>query len=180
MKRIFMVGYMGAGKTTAGKELAKCFDYSFYDLDHFIETRFNKTIVEIFEQYGEDKFREIEREMLMELGLLEDVIISTGGGTPCHFDNMDFMLQNGIVVYLEASPSSLLQRLNKNKHKRPLIKDKDEEEMLRFISDNLEKRNRFYNKSTLIYNTDSFVTKGEMIVNLHNIAEQIKKTIHTK
>ena len=88
MVRIFLIGYMGTGKTTAGREIAKVLNLTFYDLDHYIEARFQKTISQIFEQEGEDKFREIESSMLKEVGEFENVVIATGGGTPCFFDNM--------------------------------------------------------------------------------------------
>ena len=91
MKRIFLTGYMGSGKSTLGLRLAQKAGLSFIDLDHYIETRFRKTINEIFAEKGEKEFRIIERNMLREVGEFEDVIIATGGGAPCFFDNIDYM-----------------------------------------------------------------------------------------
>ena len=102
MIRIFLIGYMGAGKTTLGKAFAKKYNLSFVDLDWYIEERFHKTVQELFAERGEDGFRELERNMLHEVADFENVIISTGGGAPCFFDNMDFMNKSGITVFLNV------------------------------------------------------------------------------
>ena len=107
MKRIFLIGYMGAGKTTVGKALAKSMDLSFIDLDVYIENRFRKQISSIFAEKGEDGFRKIEQNMLHEVSDFEDCVISTGGGTPCFFDNMEYMKQHGTTVYLQVSVDEL-------------------------------------------------------------------------
>jgi shikimate kinase len=91
MKPFFLIGYMGSGKTTLGKQLAKKLNLQFVDMDLFIENRYHKSISEIFKEKGEDGFREIERRTLQEIAGFENVIISTGGGLPCFFDNMDLM-----------------------------------------------------------------------------------------
>ena len=91
MKRIFLIGYMGSGKTTLGKAFARAMQLQFIDLDWYIEERFHKTVQELFAERGENGFREIERNMLHEVGDFEDVLIAAGGGTPCFFDNMDYM-----------------------------------------------------------------------------------------
>ena len=104
MQRIFLIGYMGVGKTTLGKALADRTGLSFIDLDLFIEGRYRKTIRQIFEAEGEEAFREIERKALHEVAEFEDIILSTGGGTPCFFDNMTYMNSVGTTVYLKASP----------------------------------------------------------------------------
>ena len=94
---------MGAGKTTLGWALSKILGFRFYDLDWYIETRMRKTIAQIFEERGEDGFRVIERNMLHEVAEFENVIIASGGGTPCVFDNMDCLTQQGLSVYSTAS-----------------------------------------------------------------------------
>ncbi len=104
MKRIILLGYMGSGKTTIGKALSLALNMRFYDLDWYIENRMRKTIAHIFSERGEEGFRKIEYNMLHEVCEFEDVIISCGGGTPCHFDNMDYMNQQGETVYLKALP----------------------------------------------------------------------------
>ena len=102
MTRIFLIGYMGAGKTTLGKAFARAMGLAFVDLDWYIEERFHKTIRQIFSERGEDGFRELEKRMLHEAGDFEDVVISVGGGTPCFFDNMDYMNQTGETVFLDV------------------------------------------------------------------------------
>ena len=100
MRRIFLIGYMGAGKTTMGKELSKQSGLSFIDLDHFMEGRYRKTVRQLFEEKGEETFRQIEKKALHEVADFENVVISTGGGTPCFFDNMAYMNSIGTTVYL--------------------------------------------------------------------------------
>ena len=105
MIRIFLTGYMGAGKTTLGKAFARELNIPFIDLDWYIEERFHKSIRELFIERGEASFRELERTMLHEVAEFENVIISTGGGTPCFFDNMEYMNDNGQTVFLDVHPS---------------------------------------------------------------------------
>ena len=127
---------MGAGKTTVGKALSKELNIPFYDLDWYIESRRRKTVPQLFAEVGEAGFREIERSMLHEVAEFEDVIISCGGGTPCFFDNMAYMNQQGQVVYLQASPEVLHGHLLMGKTERPLLKNKSKEELLDFIKNN--------------------------------------------
>ena len=147
MIRIILIGYMGAGKTTVGKALAQELGITFYDLDWYISSRMRKTIAQIFEERGEDGFRQIERNMLHEVAEFEDVIISCGGGTPCFFDNIDYMNQQAPVVYLKAEPDVLYKHLAMSKNDRPLLRGKSKEELITFIHDQLEKRNPFYTKA---------------------------------
>lgn len=162
MRRIFLIGYMGVGKTTAGRELAKVMDLEFIDLDHFIQNRYNKTISQIFEEVGEAKFREIENKILKEVAEFENVVVSTGGGAPCFFDNIDIMNASGITVYLKASPALLSARLNTCKEKRPLIKDKNEAELLEFVAANLDKREPFYGRAKVIFETEELVNREDV------------------
>ena len=147
MTRIILIGYMGAGKTTIGKALSKELGIIFYDLDWYIESRMRKTVSEIFAERGEEGFRQIEYNMLHEVAEFEDVIISCGGGTPCFFDNMDYLNQQGQVVYLKAEPEVLYKHLQMAKVERPLLKGKSKEELLTFIKEQLEKREPFYTKA---------------------------------
>jgi shikimate kinase len=147
MTRIILIGYMGAGKTTIGKALSKELGIIFYDLDWYIENRMRKTVSQIFAERGEEGFRKIEYNMLHEVAEFEDVIISCGGGTPCFFDNMDYLNQQGQVVYLKAEPEVLYKHLLMAKVERPLIKGKSQEELLTFISEQLERREPFYSKA---------------------------------
>ncbi len=147
MVRIFLIGYMGAGKTTVGKALSKELDIAFYDLDWYIESRRHKTVSQIFAEQGEEGFRHIERNMLHEVAEFEDVIISCGGGTPCFFDNIDYMNRQGEVVYLRCEPEVLRKHLTMGKTERPLIKGKSPEELVDFIKEQLGRREPFYNKA---------------------------------
>ena len=124
---------MGSGKTTIGKALAKELGMPFYDLDWYIESRMRKTVKELFDSVGEEGFRQIERNMLHEVAEFENVIISCGGGTPCFFDNMDYINQQGDTVYLKASPEVLYGHLKMGKAVRPLLLNKTPEEVRLFI-----------------------------------------------
>ncbi len=147
MKRIILIGYMGAGKTTVGKALAKKMGLQFYDLDWYIESRMRKTVPQIFAERGEEGFRQIERNMLHEVAEFEDVILSCGGGTPCFFDNMDYMNGQGDVIYLKADPEVLYKHLLMGKTERPLLKNKTPEELIAFIKEQLNVREPFYTKA---------------------------------
>ena len=128
MKSIIIIGYMGAGKTTVGKALAKELGVMFYDLDWYIESRMRKTVKQIFDEMGEEGFRHIEHNMLHEVAEFENVVVSCGGGTPCFFDNMDYMNQAGETIYLKASPETLHAHLKMGKGVRPLLLNKTPEE----------------------------------------------------
>ena len=144
MIRIFLTGYMGAGKTTLGKAFARELNVPFIDLDWYIEERFHKSIRELFVERGEASFRELERNMLHEVSEFEDVIISTGGGTPCFFDYMDYMYGHGHAVLQDVHPDILFNRLRVATHQRPILQGKTDEELRAFIADALEKRAPFY------------------------------------
>lgn len=154
MKRIILIGYMGAGKTTIGKALSKRLGLMFYDLDWYIESRMHKTIAQIFADDGEEGFREIEYNMLHEVAEFENVIVSCGGGTPCFFDNMDYLNAQGETIYLQAAPEVLAKHLKMGKVVRPLIVGKTDEELLAYISESLEKREPYYSRAKHILNVD--------------------------
>lgn len=147
MRRIILIGYMGSGKTTVGKTLSKETGMMFYDLDWYIESRMRKTVAQIFAEKGEEGFRKIEHNMLHEVAEFENVIISCGGGTPCFFDNIDYINQQGEVVYLKATPEVLYRHLLMGKVERPLIKNKTPEELIVYITEQVAKREEFYNKA---------------------------------
>ena len=147
MTRIILIGYMGAGKTTIGKALARQLGIMFYDLDWYVENRMRKSIAQIFDESGEDGFREIEHNMLHEVAEFEYIVLSCGGGTPCFFDNMDYLNRQGETLYLKASPEVLARHLRMGKNIRPLIKGKDDAQLLEYIKDSLAKREPFYSKA---------------------------------
>lgn len=174
MKRIILIGYMGAGKTTIGKDLAKELGLPFYDLDWYIETRMRKKVAQIFEERGEEGFRQIEYNMLHEVAEFEDVVISCGGGTPCFFDNMDYMNQQADVVYLKGTPEVLIAHLKMGKGVRPLLLGKSDEELRTFITEQLAYREQFYNKAKYIYDIstmDSFDKIKESIEGVRNLLD---------
>lgn len=147
MKRIILIGYMGAGKTTVGRQLAMNLGLQFYDLDWYIEMRYHTRVADIFAEKGEEGFREIERNMLHEVAEFEDVVVSCGGGTPCFFDNMEYMNSLADTVYLKATPEVLAMHLRMGKVERPLIKGKSDEELLAYIKESLAKREPFYTQA---------------------------------
>ena len=150
MTRIILIGYMGAGKTTIGKILAKDLGIPFYDLDWYIETRMRKKVKQIFDERGEEGFRIIEKNMLHEVAEFEDVVVACGGGTPCFFDNMEYLVGQGDVVYLRGTPDVLFRHLKMGKGVRPLLLGKSDDELLEYIKENVEKREEFYMKANHI------------------------------
>lgn len=170
MKRIFLIGYMGAGKSTMGKWLAKVMDLEFIDLDNFIEARQHKTIKEIFAEIGEEGFRKLERRSLEEVSAFENVIISLGGGTPCFFDNMEVVNQAGTSVYLKPTEEVLLKRLIKGKHKRPLLADKSDDEILQVIREQLAWREPYYMKANITFEASHLENKEEIVHNAEKLA----------
>ena len=163
MKRIFLIGYMGAGKTTVGKDLAKRMGLSFIDLDCYIEARYHRTVGQIFAEKGEAAFRDIERRMLHEVAMFEDVLISTGGGAPCFFDNMEFMNRTGKTVFLNVHPDVLFRRL----------KGRSGDELVAFIAESLEKRTPHYMKASIVFDAEVMLTETDV----HEISEALEKIV---
>ncbi len=179
MKRIILIGYMGAGKTTLGKVLARELNLEFIDLDWYIENRFHQSVNQLFATRGEEGFRRIERNMLHEVAEFENVIISSGGGTPCFFDNMEYMNQQGLTVYLKASPETLRAHLRMGKQKRPLVAQKNDEELDAFIHESLNKREPFYNQARLIFDTGLLDSNTRIQETIHLLVETIKHSLNT-
>ncbi len=144
---IIIVGYMCAGKTTVGKAVAKKLGRTFYDLDWYIEERFHKRVPQIFAESGEEKFRDLEHRMLHEAAEFENTVLSCGGGTPCFFDNMDYMNDVATTFYLKASAETLQRHVAMSRGERPLLKGKSPEELRIFIEDQLSARAPFYEKA---------------------------------
>lgn len=164
--RIYLIGYMGSGKSTVGKGLATALKLQFLDLDNYIEKRNFKTIPEIFATEGETGFRIIEKKALQEVSEFEDIIIATGGGAPCFFDNMELIKKTGISLYLKGSPRILAQRLLNSKIERPLIKGKSKEELIAFIAETLAKRNEWYSQADIILEFDHDLSTQEVLHSL--------------
>lgn len=149
--KIFLVGFMGCGKSTKAKQLANLLDCPVIDIDAVIVAQQGISIAEYFAVNGETAFRELESETLKSFDYPATCVVATGGGLPCFFDNMQWMNENGITVYLEMTPPQLVSRLH-NREKRPLIKGMDDEQLLAFIIGKLEERNAFYQQSKLVIN----------------------------
>ncbi len=173
MHRIILIGYMGAGKTTIGRKLAKALNLAFYDLDWYIENRFCMKIPQIFQEKGEEGFRDIERRMLHELAEVENVVIACGGGTPCFFDNMDYMNQKGETVFLNADIDAIKGHLLMGKSVRPLIQGKSIEELDIYIRESLKERLPFYQKAKHTVNIGLITTKQQIDDYVMQITELI-------
>jgi shikimate kinase len=154
--KIFLTGFMGSGKTTIGRRLAQQTGFNFVDSDRFIEMQQGMTVAEIFAQRGEAAFREMERNLLLELQPNDSLVVSTGGGMPCHNDNMDLMLASGKVIYLKTSPQELARRLLPSRDERPLIREKNEAELLHYIIEQLTVREHFYNRADSVMQTEEY------------------------
>ncbi len=176
MNRIFLTGYMGAGKTTMGKALARRLDLQFIDLDWYIEERFRKTVGELFAEHGEAGFRELERKMLREVSEFENVVISTGGGAPCFFDNMEHMNRMGRTVFLDVHPDVLFRRLVVAKRQRPILRGKSDQELKAFIIDALKKREPFYRQAQHVFKADELENRKQ----INDAVERLKAVLEGK
>ncbi|RZK42247.1 MAG: dephospho-CoA kinase [Pedobacter sp.] len=159
--KVFLIGFMGCGKSTKARQLANKLNCPVIDLDAVIVAQQKQSIAEYFSEYGEKSFRELERETLKNYPYPETCIIATGGGLPCFFDNMDWMNENGRTVYLQMTPPQLVSRLH-NREKRPLLKGMDDEQLLAFVKLKLEERNPFYTQAQLV--VDAFSLEVDELV----------------
>ncbi len=165
--RIFLTGYMGCGKSTIGRKVAALMGINFIDLDKYIEERNFKSVPVIFAQEGEQAFRMKERQALEEVSQFEEIVVGTGGGAPCFFDNMKRMNESGITIYLAPDNETLAYRLLKSKTERPLIAGKSREELEQFISQALEKRAPFYEQSKIVIRGKNDVQPEEVLKLIH-------------
>ncbi|PWH86767.1 shikimate kinase [Brumimicrobium oceani] len=153
--RIFLIGFMGVGKTSIGKRLANKLNIPFVDLDQEIEKKFKISINEFFSKYGELSFRKEETKMLLDtIHEFQNAIISVGGGLPCFNQNMKTMNNNGVTCYLHRPPKELFHRLVNSKSERPLLKDLNDDQLLEFIENKVEEREAFYNQAKIVFNRD--------------------------
>jgi shikimate kinase len=147
---IFLIGFMGCGKTTLGRKLANRLGYMFIDLDHVLEAQEGMTIAQYFSTFGEDAFRKLESDVLKQTKYPQNAVISTGGGLPCFFDNIEWMNAHGKSVYIKLSPKALAGRLENEKEERPLLREKHGDALVAFIEEKLTEREKFYNQATVI------------------------------
>lgn len=153
---------MGCGKSTMGRAVSELTGFPFIDLDNYIERRFHHSVKEIFAERGETGFRDVERRMLQEVADFEDVIVACGGGTPCFFDNMEYMNERGTTVFLNTPIPRLHSRLIRGRHKRPLIANKSDEELLEFIKEALAGRMEHYSKAQIEFSSERLESKTEI------------------
>ena len=172
MAKIFLVGYMGSGKSSTGKILASQLGCDFIDLDLFIEKEYQLTIPQIFAQKGEKEFRSMEHNALKKVIEKKNVVIACGGGTPCYFNNMELMNNNGNTVYIKMSADALVKRLLTAKDKRPLIENKTEQELKTFVNRQLEKREDMYHQA-------QYIVKGKDL-NVEEFAAFVREQIEAK
>lgn len=153
--RVFLLGFMGAGKTYWGKQLAEHWGLPFFDLDEVIIEREGMSVSDIFAAKGEDAFRQMEKEALRELVAEQDkFVISCGGGTPCFHENMPFMNEQGITVWLNPTVEVMVERLQRKREKRPLLKDLSDEELVAFVEKRLTARTPVYEQARIIIEND--------------------------
>lgn len=147
---LFICGFMSAGKTTHGKKLAKNIGYHFIDLDHYTENKFDKSITELFQELGEDEFRQVETVSLNEcINDNRKTVIALGGGTPCFNNNLELLKKSGKLIYLKMDAEALYKRVFGLKANRPLLATQEEKDMLPYIEDLLGKRAPYYEQSDL-------------------------------
>lgn len=162
--RVFLIGFMGSGKTHWGRTLAAQLKIPFFDLDEIIIGKENKTVAEIFAACGEEYFRMLEKETLEVL--IEEhpsMVLSCGGGTPCFFNNIDTMKNDGIVVWLNTHIDVILQRLMREKSKRPLLKEIADREMKNYIIKKLNERRMYYEQADVILDNEDTITTNVFI-----------------
>ena len=166
-ERIYLIGFMAAGKTTVGRKLALTIGYQFIDLDDYFEERYKIDIHTFFGKYGEKLFRSLEHERLMKTFSMKDVVVATGGGTPCYLNSMEEINKNGTSVYLEMTPKAVASRLADAARKRPLVEGKSGDELNLYIKEKLEERVPYYKKAQL--------TVDGLDVNIAELVKLIEK-----
>ncbi len=147
MNRIYLIGFMGVGKSTFGKKLARKLGYRFIDLDSIFEKKYKIRIDDFFGKYDEELFRKLEHDALKESFASVKTVIATGGGSPCFFDSMKNINEQGVSVYLKMEPAAIAHRLTHAKKPRPLVKGKTGEELCDIIKQKLKERKAFYEQA---------------------------------
>ena len=155
--KIILIGMPGSGKSSLATEMSREAGLEYIDSDVFIENKFNLSINEIFSNSGENKFREYEHKALKEIFEKDNIILSTGGGMPCYYNNIDLMNNAGITVYLKTSVEILMKRLINNSTERPLIKDKSNKEIKEYLNTTLKDREQFYLKAKYIIDAEKSI-----------------------
>ena len=155
-ERIYIVGYMGSGKSSGGKRLAEMLGWPFEDTDHVLEKQSGKDISGLFEAVGEPEFRRMEGAVLRQLSEGPDrLVVATGGGTPCFGDHMSFMLSRGTVVYFKMAPEPITVRLRSRRAGRPLLEGVSEEGLLEYVRTHLSGREAHYDRAHITVDADA-------------------------
>ncbi|MBK9543097.1 MAG: shikimate kinase [Bacteroidetes bacterium] len=169
---IFLIGYMGSGKSKTGEALSKVLQYRFLDTDNIIEEQTGKRISDIFQAPGPEEFRLMEKNVIRSIGTKDDQVISTGGGLPCYFENMDWMNANGLTIYLEANAGLLFHRLVRNRAGRPLIEKISDVDLMEQIQNHLIDRIPFYQMAQIKVSAAS--------LDIKSLTEQVKNLLENK
>lgn len=175
MSRIILIGYMGVGKTTIGRPLAQALGMPFYDLDWCLESRYHKKASQLFLERGEDAFRRMERAMLHEVAEFENVVISCGGGTPCFFDNMGYMLGQATVVWLKAAPDVIFAHLHMSRNPRPMFVGMTDNQMRAKIEEQLNERKQYYEQAHLSFDVSLMDNRKKIINTVEQLRELLTK-----
>lgn len=174
-KPVFLIGYMASGKTTLGRAFARAKGLQFIDLDFYIEQRYRRKVSEIFAERGEEEFRRLESMMLREIGEFEDVVVSCGGGTPCHGDNMSYMNTRGLTVFLDASVEVIVRRLQAAKNVRPIVAQYGSEELPGFVEGHLASRLPWYRQAMERIDASDLESRSSIAVAVEKLGELVNK-----
>lgn len=174
MNPVFLIGYMGSGKSTIGRKLADELGWQFIDTDIFIEARFRQRVSDMFDSVGEAVFRRRERVVIEELAGMQDCVIATGGGLPCYNNNMELLLTSGLTVYLSASDEALTKRLELCKRTRPSIRHKSGEELLVHVEEAMRVRRPIYNQARLIQTVEHLSSPEDETLMAQELAEKLR------
>ncbi|MCX6251204.1 MAG: AAA family ATPase [Bacteroidetes bacterium] len=170
--RLYLIGYMGCGKSKIGNELATMMNYLFTDIDDLFEERYRISVLDFFSRFDETTFRKLEQQLLKQTISAENTVISAGGGTPCFFDNMEFIKRNGISFYLKPDNVTLIERLRHVKKKRPLITEIPSDDLEQFVTNQINEREAFYLQADYIIDGDDIT--AERILNVLNDQNKTK------
>ena len=169
VNRIYLVGYMGAGKTTTARRLAHQLGWEVADTDALFEEKYKISVNDFFNKYDEPLYRKLESAVLKETENLENVVVATGGGTACYFDNMDWMNSHGLMVFMRISPQAAVDRVIHSRHKRPLAIGKTEEELTEFVAQHYTSRMPFYEQARITIKSED--------LDLENLTKTIKENL---
>lgn len=158
--KLYLIGFMGSGKSAYGQQLAQQLNWDFVDLDERVTEQAGQRIPALFEQEGEDSFRQWEQQALYSTATLNYTVIATGGGTPCFYDNLNWMQEQGTTVYLKMLPDKLIKRLKKEQQQRPLIKDMRQKALQQFVHQQLAERASYYLQADIVIDPVDFPPKA--------------------